>query len=358
MHISKVALDTSTALTKPSVIARPGILRYARDAMPGAFQTFDRATMDSAGAFLIGELERLDPMVHEPLITTTWTRDVDLRTDVTIADETSSYFESTFAMAGGPQSNGIAWAGKETTTIPRVNLDLRRIVNPLDLWVGEVAYTLPELESARKTGRPIDTQMLSALNLKHQMDVDQVVYVGDAQLGRTGLLNSSRVTNTGNVVNGASGTATWATKTPDEIRKDVNELLSSIWAASGYKAPPTKLLLPPTAFGYISTTIASSAANSTILTFLRENNILTADQGIPLEIGAVKWLDKANLPGASADRMVAYSKKPNYVRFPMVPLVPTVQQYEGIWVRVPYYGKLGAVETVYPETIGYRDGIS
>lgn len=360
MHISKVALDASTALTVPSVLSRPRILRYTRDSLPVSFQTFDRATLDSAGAFLIGELERLDPMVHEPLIATTWSRDVDLRTDVTIADETSSYMESTFAMAGGPQSNGIAWAGKETTTIPRVNLDLRKIVNNLDLWVGEVAYTIPELESARKTGRPIDTQMLSSLNLKHQMDVDQVVYVGDSQTGRTGLLNSARVTNTGNVAAGAgSGSPlAWASKTADEIRKDVNELLISVWAASGYKAPPTKLLLSPTAFGYISTTIASSAANTTILTFLKENNILTADRGIPLEIASVKWLDKANLPGASTDRMVAYSQQYNYVRFPMVPLVPTVQQYEGIWIRVPYYGKLGAVETVYPETIGYRDGIA
>jgi hypothetical protein len=41
----------------------------------------------------------------------------------------------------------------------------------------------------------------------------------------------------------------------------------------------------------------------------------------------------------------------------MVPLVPTSTQYQGLWVKVPYYGKFGVVEVVYPETVAYRDGI-
>lgn len=332
--------------------------RYVRD----QFMTFDRATYDSAGAFLVGELERLDPMIHEPLISVMWDRDIDLRTDVQIGDTTSSYTTSAFGMSGGQTPSGISWAGAETSTIPRAQLDIAKIANPLNLWVGEVAYTLPELESARLTGRPIDSQMLSAMNRKHQMDVDQVVYVGDTAIGTTGMLNSSNVTNVMNVANGSGGSPQWINKTPDEIRTDVNEILMSTWAASGYAAPPTKLLLAPTPFGYISTTIASTAANSTILKFLTENNILTAEKGIPLEIKSVKWLDKANLNGpggapATFDRMVAYSQRSEYVRFPMVPLIPVAPQYDGIWIKVPYYGRLGVVETVYPETLAYRDGI-
>lgn len=339
-----------------ALVPAPAVLRasqYTRD----AFTTFDAATYDSAGAFLIGELERLDPMVHEPLIATTWTRDIDLRTDVQIGDTSSSYTLSTFGATGGTTPSGVAWAGRDTTTIPRAQLDISKIVSPLTLWSMEVAYTVPELESARLTGRPIDVQMLDALNRKHQMDADMVAYVGASDLGTTGLLNSSNVSNVTNVANGAAGSPQWVTKTPDEIRADVNELLISVWAASGYTSPPTKLAIAPGPFGYISTTIASTAANTTILEFLKANNILTAERNIPLEIVSVKWLDKALLPSASYDRMVAYSQRPEYVRFPMVPLQPVAPQYQGIWVKVPYYGSLGVVETVYPETLGYRDGI-
>lgn len=358
-HVSRIALRGDTALSSSGLFvpAAPAVHR-ARTYVKDAFTTFDQATMDSAGAFLIGELERLDPMVHEPLIATTWTRDIDLRTDVQMGDTSSSYTVSTFAMAGGTQPDGISWAGAETTTLPRAVLDIGKTPSPLTLWAAEVAYTLPELESARLTGRPIDTQMLSALNRKHQMDSDRVAYIGANDLGTTGLLNSSLVTNVSNVANNAGATSTlWINKTADEIRKDVNELLISVWAASGYVAPPTKLAIAPAEFGYISSTIASSAANTTILTFLKENNILTAEKGIPLDIVSVKWLDKANRPGATSDRMVAYSQRPEYVRFPFVPLIPAATQYQGIWVKVPYYGRLGVVETVYPETLGYRDAI-
>lgn len=341
----------STALAGIPSLRKPN---YTKD----AFQTFDRATMDSAGAFLIGELERLDPTIHEPLVSTTWSRDIDLRTDVQMGDTTSSFTVSSFGATGGVSPAGIAWATNEQTASPRISLDLGKISNPLDLWSMEVAYTIPELESARLTGRPIDTQMTSAMNRKHQMDADQVVYIGDSATNRTGLVNSALVTNVADVANGAGGSKLFANKTPDEILADINEMLVSAWKASGYVAPPTKLGIAPNPFGYISTIKVSSAGNETILSYLKDRNILTAEKGIPLDIVSMKWLDSgARGLSAGNDRMVAYTQRTEYVRFPMVPLVPASTQYRGIFVVVPYYGRLGVTEIVYPETIAYRDKI-
>jgi hypothetical protein len=42
-----------------------------------SFQTFDARTIDSSGAFLVGELERLDPRLNEPLASYTWSRDIN-----------------------------------------------------------------------------------------------------------------------------------------------------------------------------------------------------------------------------------------------------------------------------------------
>lgn len=354
--LSGLAAVAVAAESKRSHLAAPSIIRPNRFVMD-EFATYDQAAYDSAGAFLVGELERLDPMIHEPLVSVTWADDIDLRTDVQMGDEQSSYTVSTFGSVGGPTPSGISWAGKSTTTLPRVTVDIGKKVNDLTLWSEEVSYTVPELESARLTGRPIDTQMLAGLNLKHQMDTDQMVYVGDETIGATGLVNHTLVTNVSNVANGAAGTPQWITKTPDEIKADVNELLVSVWAASGYKAPPDKVLLSPETFGYISTTNVSAAGDKSILSYIQENNVFTAQYGRKIDIQPRKWLDKDILPGATYDRMAAYSQRPEYVRFPMVPLQGMAPQYRGIWINVPYYGRLGRVETVYPETIGYRDGI-
>lgn len=325
--------------------------------------TFDQATLDSAGAFLVGELERLDPTIHEPLVAVTWPRDIDLRTDVQMGDTSTSFTQSTFGASGTIQpGTGINWASSEITVIPRATLDITKIVNPLDLWTMEVAYTVPELEQARRIGRPIDAQQLTALNLKHQMDIDQLVYVGDPVKGTTGIANNAGVT-AANVAVGAASSTRWALKTPAEILADFNDILTAVWATTGYAMPPNKVLIAPKAFGYITGAIVSSAGNRTILDFLLENNIMTAERGVRLDVKACKWLDKANINGvggspATYDRMIAYTQMERFVRFPMVPLVPMAPQFQGIWVKVPYYGKLGVVEWVYPETAAYRDGIN
>ncbi|MDG3554300.1 hypothetical protein NXF50_29320, partial [Klebsiella pneumoniae] len=47
--------------------------------------TFDQATVDGTGAFLVHELERLDQTLNLPLVNYTWSRDIQLREDVSIA---------------------------------------------------------------------------------------------------------------------------------------------------------------------------------------------------------------------------------------------------------------------------------
>lgn len=322
--------------------------------------TFDQRTIDSTGAFLIGELERLDPTLHMPLVNYTWSRDIKLREDVTIADETSSFTNSSFASVGGIVPNGKAWLSKNANQIPNIQLDIGKTANPLNLWAHEMSWTIPELESAIKLGRPIDAQKFAGLQLKHQMDIDEQVYIGDTVLNVVGLVNSAAVT-VGNVVPGAQGATQWTTKTPDEILADVNTLLYSTYAASGFARIPNELRLPPLQYGYIVAQKVSQAADKSILTYLLENN-LAKQNGTPLNIQPLKWLIGRGVGGTpftlnTVDRMVAYTNDPMLVRFPMVPLQRTPLEYRSLWQSTTYYGRLGVVEFVYPETLQYADGL-
>lgn len=341
------------------VLARPAIIR-ARTV--DAMMTYDQRTIDSTGAFLIGELERLDQTLHMPLVSVTWSRDIDLREDVSVADETSSFTNSTFAAAGGVTPAGKSWIGKDANAIGSVSLDIGKTANPLYLWGQEIKWTLPELESAQKLGRPIDNQMYEGLKLKHNMDIDEMVYVGDSTLGHYGLVNNStKVTNIINVANGAASSPLWENKTPDEILTDVNELLASVWAASAWAVIPTQLRLPPTKYAYLVANKVSDAGNVSILEFLRQNNLAKAN-GQELNIQPLKWLNgrgSGGTPGdtSTSNRMVAYTKDPQRVRFPMTPLQRTPLEYRSLYQMTTYYGRLGVVEMVYPETVGYRDAL-
>ena len=109
-------------MTKKATVARAVASACAGTAAPrirthDALQTFDQQTIDSAGAFLKGELERLDQELHTPLYTSTWGRDIDLREDVSMGDEATSFMMSSFAAPGGPVDGGKNWVGKNSNEI-------------------------------------------------------------------------------------------------------------------------------------------------------------------------------------------------------------------------------------------------
>ncbi len=344
-----------------------GAIYQPGERLPFAFPTHDGRTADSTGAFLVGELERLDPELHLPLVSVTWQRDIDLREDVTVADEFSSFTQTTYGSQGGlGAGNGIrtgkAWIGKVTDQISGVGVDTGKTPQPLVPWGLEVKYSLLELASAAKLGRPIDDQKMEGLKLKHQMDVDEMVYVGDATMGATGLCNAAAVTNVANVAVGAASSTLWSTKTPAEILADVNELLNSVWAASGWAVMPNKILLPPVQFGLLAAQVVSTAGSISILEFLLKNNVITASGMGKLTIVPVKWCIGAGVGGTIGtinghDRMVAYTQEKRRVRYPMTMLQRTPIQYDAIYHKFTYYCRLGFMEVVYPETIGYRDEI-
>lgn len=316
-------------------------------------------TRDSQLAYYINQLENFDPTLHEPLVSVTWGRDINLRPGITMEFESTSFTRQSFGGAGSlantaAAGQGMPWISPETNAILGVSVNGEKLLKPLRPLAREISYTSIELNRSARTQQPIDVQKLYALNELYQMNTDQMVYIGSADVGATGLINDSDVTAT-TVADGANGTKTWATKTPVEILADVDTLLNGSWQASAYAVCPSKLLLPPPQFSLIASQLISSAGNSSILKFLSENSIANKVNGRPLDIQPLKWL-----PGAgtdSTDRMMVYTNELNRVRFPMVPIRRETAYYSGIRFAAPYVWAYGEMEFVYPECARYADGI-
>lgn len=311
--------------------------------MPRRFT--DAETISATGAFLVGELERLDARVYEPIADFTYGRDIDLRDDVTIADEVSSFIQSEYM--GGFCGTG---AGKKSfikgpdSTPARVSVSLKKVATPLTLWGMEVAYTIFELQKAMQAGRPIDAQKHSAMRMKHQLDIDTQVYVGDDEVGVKGLLNSDQVTH--------ENVGTWTDST--DVKTVIgyfNNILEKAWKATQYNRIPKNLLVPPAIFGkLVSTQLTNTEMN--LLRYVEANNLSVANGGT-LTIRPVRWLADTTL--FSTPRIVAYTKAVDVVRFPLVPIASLPVQYRNFEQAVPYFAALGGVEFVRPEMVYYAD---
>lgn len=327
-------------------------------------KTYDQRAVDSTGAFLVGQLEMLDPTIHEPLQDFKWSRDIDVRSDVTMAHDFSSYTNSAMASVGGINPTKKAFISKDSRTLPNVALDIGKTASPLLPWGLEADWSIFELESSMRLGEGIDEQKFEAVRTKHQQDTDIMVYIGDTDIPNAyGLLNSPQVTQNGAVAANGTGSSTlWINKTPAQILQDVNALLTAVWTNSAFKYCPRKLLVSPVILGYISTTVISSAGSISILEYIRQNCISNAENGVPLDIKASKWCtgtNNSNTFGVNAtDMMAAYTQEKKLVRFPMVPMIGLPVQFKGAAQIRPYVCKLGLVEFVYPETLGYAFGIN
>ena len=317
-----------------------------------------KKVMDSSLAYFVNQLDNFDQTIHEPLVDVSWGRDIQLRGNVSLANESTSFTRSGFGASGtqmAVNAKGPAkpFIGANANALPGVSITGERIVTPLRPLARELAFTFIELQRSQLLGQPIDTQQLEALKFLYNMEVDAMVYVGDESVGAQGLINSSLVT-VYTVTAGAAG-STWVLKTPDEILADINKILTDTWSASGFAMVPSELRLPPAQYASITTRKVSDAGNISILKYVIENCIATAKNGKPLNIQPLKWLTGAG--ASSADRMVAYTNDLNRLRFPLVPLQRQTAYYKGISYLAPYTYGMGEVEFVYPETVRYADGI-
>lgn len=183
---------------------------------------------------------------------------------------------------------------------------------------------------------------------------------GWVDYGTTGLMNNPNVTETTAASNGADSSSTkWKDKTPQQILKDVNDLLSAVWASCEYDtdAIPNHILLPYEQYNYILTTMVSDLASETIYDFLMKNNAAVKNGG-ELFIGGCRWCKGAGT--GKTDRMVGYVNKPRYIKMDeLVPMsrIMTAPNVTNVCYDTAYMANISEVQLFYPTSILYVDGI-
>jgi hypothetical protein len=317
------------------------------------FMTMDAATAGGM-AFLVGELEKRDPKLREPLTSVTWQRDIVAKTGGGWVDATSTHNIS-YATSGGNE-NGII--GGASNDIPIMQADIGKDIYKVFTFAQILKVPFVDQQKLQNIGRSLDDILDKGIRLNYNKTLDQNVYNGFPAYGTYGLVNNPDVTRA-SVTIGAGGFYTWNTKTPDEILYDVNKIMTDGWAASEYdlSGMPNHILIPPAQYTYIVSTKVSSAGNVSILEFLLNNNI-GKNQGVDLVIAPSRWCVGA---GADrTDRMVAYVNDEDKVHFDLtVPLsrVMTQPDVTQMAYMTAYASQIGQVKFLYLQPPRYGDGI-
>lgn len=328
--------------------------------IPASLRAQDAATSGGL-AFLVGELEKRDPKLREPLTSVTYPRDIVIKTGGGFVENVSAYNVSYATSAGA--DGGII--GGETNSIPMMQADIGKDIYKVFSWAHILKVPFVDQQKLQNIGRSLDDLLDKGIRLNHNKTMDRNVYVGFPNLGTYGIVNNPNVTH-GSAAVGASGSTLWANKTPDEILDDINEVMNSTWAASEYdlSGMANHILVPPEKYKYLVSRKVSTAGNISILQFLLENNI-GKNQGIDLFIGPCRWCIGSNNGGPGAgvggtDRMVAYANDEDRLQVDeTVPLMRAITQPDASQVAylTDYVAQFGQVKHLFLQPCAYVDGI-
>jgi hypothetical protein len=254
------------------------------------------------------------------------------------------------------------WRGKgefralHDSAIPTVQMTADK--NRIPIQVAGVSGQF-DREDARQIQMGFDlttlTEFPRVMRMACDRHVEGTTFYGNSRLNFQGFLNYTGVTvNT--VPNGAAGTATWVTKTPDEIQFDINNGITTVWANSKEVHLPDTVFIPTSQYGYLSSQRMSTAAERSVMKYIKENNVYTSLTGQPLNILSMRYLDGAGAGGT--DRMIVAEMDPNnfFMPFP-IPFDLLDPQEIGFNVDLLAEYKFGSFHIKYPGAMSYNDGI-
>lgn len=326
--------------------------------MPGGAapaMTLDEAGVASGGAFLVSELEKRDPLIRKPLTSFTYPRDIVIQSGGGWVDYVSA-MSVAYGITGGAGASPVTAGG--ANGIPVVQASVDKGVYKAHVFAAALRVMFQDMQRSNYIGRSLDNLLQDGVRMAYDKHMDENTYVGIEEYGTTGLVNNPDVTET-TAANGAASTATWATKTPQEILKDVNDALTAVWAANEYDetAVPNHILIPYEQYNYILTTMVTDLATETIYDFLMKNNV-AAKNGGSLFIGATRWCKGAGT--GSKDRMVVYVNHERFVKEDeLVPMsrIMSAPNVANVCYDTAYMANISEVQLFYPTSMLYVDGI-
>lgn len=243
------------------------------------------------------------------------------------------------------------WIGDRASDIPVVGTSLAQDETAIQMAGIGYDYGLEEVNQALMLGMNLPGEKAAAARLIYERTVDNIMFTGDLEKGWQGLYNNSSVTAI------SAGNGDWDTATEDEILADINELLGGVYAATNEIAMADTLLLPSLKLQFIaSKRLGDGNGSLTILQFLQQANVYTAETGNQLTIRGARGLNNAG--AGSTSRMVAYRRSPEVLKahIPMRHRFLPVQVV-GLTYKVPGIFRLGPLDIRLPKEVRYSDGI-
>lgn len=280
--------------------------------------------------------------------------DIDYASMIPVDTSANEWVKSVtyFSMDKAGKARWISGNGKD---VPVVGLSMEK--HESEVFTAGIGYDygFEEVNQARMLGISLDAEKAAAARRASEQLIYNTAFLGDTEKGMEGLFDYSGVPAETIPADGTGSSKTWATKTPDLILRDINQMLTGMHSATNTVEMADTVILPIERFQSIASKRLTDTS-MTVLEFLRTSNVYTAMTGQALTIRGMRGMLTI---GASSDaRMIAYRRSPEVLKLhiPMPHRFLPVQ-VEGLQFTIPGVFRLGGLDIRLPSAVRYGDGI-
>lgn len=242
----------------------------------------------------------------------------------------------------GDDAPRVEWSGEE----------LSRVINNV---TDSYAYDVLEIREAKRVGQDLDVDRARGARQTIEDEIDSILANGNAYTNMPGLLNqsTSSFVELHVLADGATGSKTWASKTPREILADLqamaNRLVTKLKQGGAGAGHRFTVVIPTAQYSLLLQPIGSNT-DKTILKFIQDNDSRLAE--------IVQWhrCDGAGA-GGTTDRICMYVKD-STVLGALVPMEfsPHAPQPKNLQYVINCLARCGGVVVRYPVAVLYADG--
>ncbi len=343
MALKKVVIDGKTYMVDADRYAQFDSLRVQLQSAMVGDQRLQGRDAGEALAYLISQLAYTEGQMFEKMYTPMQFREfVPITNEGSWAD-TIRYELMDWAGVG----KRISGAGHD---LPSVDVQFGERTFPVVTGGIKYGYNYEEMMKSYFFRKPLPTARQGAALNGAERHLNNVALFGEGNL--TGLFNNA------NVPQGNAPTGTWGSASVTNILADFNTMLYNVLNNTGNNDYPTDVLMAPSAFQFIATKPldTANASNKTVLTYLQDNNFVTATTGKKLNIRPAFGLNTAG--SGSTRRMMAYVKDQNRLKMHIpVEVQFLAPQFFNLATNVPGTYRYSGVEVRYPKSAYYMDNI-
>jgi len=242
--------------------------------------------------------------------------------------------------------------------LPRSDVKGKEFVARVRSIANSYGYSLQEIRSAQLAGKSLEQRKGNAAVRAQRELWNRIAFYGDEAHNLQGLLTNPNIPAV-TVENDGTGDATeWATKTPAQILRDMNDLVNSIIDRTNGAEQPDTLVLPIDLYTKVMSTPADTGTDTTIGQYFLNNNPFVDSLEWSNEIKASERAKNIASDQYTGEIMVAYRRDPDALMLEMPQMFEQLPvQEDNLEFVVPCHSRIAGLIITYPLSMAIGEGI-